>query len=246
MICIIIDDDSSCISSLELMVKQNYPKITSIHTAQTIDIGIEKIRKYNPDLVFLDIEMNGESGFDLFLHIPNPEFAVIFATSHDKYMQNAIKNACFDYLLKPIDTIELVETLNRCENYIQQKSFVSQSSVTSSLPLSNSLNNKIAIPTSKGYVFLDTSEIVCCFADGKYTIVYSSSSEKITSTKNIGEFEKFLDATVFFRTHRSWIINLKNIQFFSKGDSTILLSNGINVELSSRKKDDFLKLFNIF
>ncbi len=246
MICIIIDDDSSCISSLELMLKKYYPKITEIHTAQTIDIGIEQIQKYNPDLVFLDIEMNGESGFDLFLKIPKPEFAVIFATSHDKYMQNAIKNACFDYLLKPIDTIELVETLNRLEIHIKGKLFNSQATIINSLSLSNSSNNKIAIPTSKGYVFLATSEIVCCFADGKYTVIHSSSSEKITSTKNIGEFEEFLDNTVFFRTHRSWIINLKNINSFSKGDGTIILSNGMNVDLASRKKEDFLKLFNIF
>lgn len=247
MKCIIIDDDSSCIDSLELILKKYYPKITSIYTAQTIDIAVTQINKQLPDVVFLDIEMNGENGFDLFIKIPKPEFAIVFTTSHDKYMQNAIKNACFDYILKPIDPFELVETLNRLENVLIEKQASTQSiDAGNHLSLITALDNKIAIPTAKGYVFLNPSQIICCFADGKYTHIYSSISEKITSTKNIGEFEEFLDKSTFFRSHRSWMINLKEIYTFSKADSVIVLSNGMRVDLSSRKKDDFLKLFDVF
>ncbi|MDX2172197.1 MAG: LytTR family DNA-binding domain-containing protein [Bacteroidota bacterium] len=247
MVCVIIDDDSSCISSLELMIKKYYPNIKSIYSAQTIDLGYELIIKHKPDVVFLDIEMNGETGFDLFLKIPKPSFATIFATSHDKYMQSAIKNACFDYLLKPIDTKELVETLTRLEVQINEKSITSKfSELLNNISLNSSQDSKIAIPTAKGYVFLTVDEIICCFADGKYTTVYGQTFEKITSTKNIGEFETFLSRSIFFRCHRSWIINIKRIKSFSKGDNVIVLSNGVKADLSSRNRDEFMKLFSVF
>lgn len=116
MTCVIVDDNELAIESLSELLKHFCPDVHITATAQTVKKATEAIRRFKPDIVFLDVEMNNESGFDLLPHFPHPDFLVIFTTSHEKYAIKAFKTDCFDYLLKPIDPIELKNSINKIKN----------------------------------------------------------------------------------------------------------------------------------
>src|ERR1044072_7690820 len=126
MNCILIDDDIHCISSLEGMLRRFVPQAHVCGTARTIQDAVALINAQPIDLVFLDIEMQQEAGFDLFNYIPQPRFEVIFTTAHEKYAMKAIRSSCFDYLLKPVDAQELISAVARWETHVKNASDIAQ------------------------------------------------------------------------------------------------------------------------
>ena len=183
-------------------------------------------------------------GFDLFQYFSAPDFEVVFTTAHEKYALKAIKSSCYDFLLKPIVIQELVSVVSKLE---KEKSKAGPGNVNVLLDNIKSKDHqihKMAIPSSDGYVFINVDEIISLEADGKYTKITTNTGVNSLSTKNIGEFEEMLDQSTFFRTHKSWIINLNHVKKFMKADSRVVMSNDIIADVSTRKKDDFLKLFD--
>jgi len=244
MNCVIVDDNELAIKSLAGLLKHFCPQVTVAGKAQTIKNAVGLINELNPDIVFLDIEMNNETGFDLFSFFPDHGFIIIFTTSHEKYAVKAFKTDCFDYLLKPIDAKELVSSISRIEReknilLYSQKDQISKESSEQK----NSESKKIAFISDKGYTFIEEANIVYFNADGKYTKILTNKKESFTSSKNIGEIESTL-TTNFFRCHKSWIINLNFVSTFYKDQNQILMLDDLLVDLSSRKKEEFLKLFN--
>ncbi|MEO6304218.1 MAG: LytTR family DNA-binding domain-containing protein [Bacteroidia bacterium] len=244
---IIVDDDKSCIITLEKILEKYCKEVSFLGYANTVKEAIELIDKKKPDLVFLDVELNGEFGFDLLNHISTTNLQIIFTTAHEKYALKAIRSSCLEYLLKPIDHNELQAAINKYEK--QQQLSDNQKKIEvllSNITGNNNSFKKIIIPGHDSYTFLNTEEIVCCEADMNYTNVFTNKGEKIVSTKNLKEFEATLDNSVFFRCHKSWMINLHFIKKFMKTDNQVLMINDMLIDISTRKKEEFLTLFKKF
>lgn len=244
---IIVDDDKSCITTLNKLIEKYCPEFSVLGTANTINEALDLILKTKPDLIFLDVELNGEMGFDLLKHPLGENQNVIFTTAHEKYALRAIKSSCLEYLLKPVDYIELQAAVKKFEQ--QQRQSINQKKIEvllSNMNVSDNSFNKIIIPGHDSHTFLNTNEIVCCEADMNYTNVYTGKGEKIVSTKNLKEFEETLDQSVFFRCHKSWLININFIKKFMKSDSQVMMNNDMLIDISVRKKEEFLNLFKKF
>lgn len=246
MKCIIVDDDNNCIKALSGIIREYLPQLEITGTAQNIAAAVRLINAGEPDVVFLDVEIQSELGFDLFRFIPEPRFDVVFTTAHEKYAMKAIKSSCFDYLLKPIDTGELVSTINRLE---KEKDARLSGRERASVLLDNVTGNerkvrKLAIPTRDEMIFIAADTIMYLEGDAKYTTLVLQNGQKYVSSKNIGEFEELLDEQLFFRCHRSWIVNLDCVVKFLKTDNQLVLKDNTLIDVSTRKKDDFLKLFS--
>jgi two-component system, LytTR family, response regulator len=244
MNCVIIDDDNGCIKTLSEIIKKYCPQLEIIESVNGISDAVNLLNKTVPDLVFLDVEMKNEVGFDLFKFFPSPNFKVVFTTAHEKYALKAIKSSCFDFLLKPIVVEEIIQVVRKLE--IEKKEDL-EKNVRVLLENINSKDGnikKIAIPCADGLSFWDMDEIVCLEADGKYTKITAKNKVISLSSKNIGEFEEILDSEIFFRTHKSWIINLSYVKKFLKAENKVLLLNDLAADVSSRKKEEFLKLFS--
>lgn len=243
MNCVIVDDDKGCIEALEGIIRQYCSRLQIVGTATNIADAVKFINATSPDLVFLDVEIGKELGFDLFKYFAAPGFEVVFTTAHEKYALKAIKSSCYDFLLKPVVIQEVVNVVSKLEQEKKQEPSRNINVLLDNLKSKDHLK-KIAIPSVEGYSFVDISEIISLEADGKYTKIVTKGGTRTLSTKNIGEFEELLDPQLFFRTHKSWIINLNHVKKFFKNESQVLLSNDTTADVSSRRKDDFMKQFN--
>lgn len=242
---VIIDDESSCRDALQLLLKEFCPTIELLGMASSLPDGINLIKEKKPELVFLDVELKNHLGFKLFEFFPEPDFEVIFCTAYEKYALQAIKTSCIEYLLKPVDPVELMNAIAKFQKFTNRE--VNQKKVEVLLENTGSASqtlNKIAIPTSEGYFFINTSDILYFEGDGKYTNMFTNKGDKIVSSKNLGEFEELLNQQNFFRCHKSWLINLNYIKKYMRGDGQVMMSNDKLVDVSTRKKEEFLKLFD--
>ena len=241
---IIIDNDPACIELLEGLISTYCKNIDVCASVTSIKSAVISINEYKPQVVFLDIELNNELGFELFKYFTSPDFQVIFTTSHEKFAIRAIRSSCLDYILKPIDEVELINAVSKLDKIFNAVD--NEKKVTALVNNTSALNNpltKLAIPSSNNVMLVNVDEIICLEGDKRYTTLYILSGDKIVSSKNIGEFENILDGN-FFRCHKSWIVNLKFAKKLLKNDGQIQLSNDMLIDVSARKKEEFLKLFD--
>ncbi len=244
---IIIDDEKSCIDLLSVLLIEHCKQVKIIAQGSSVEEGISLINELKPDLVFLDIELKDQLSFSILDKIKSKNFHVIFTTAHEKYAVRAIKASCLEYILKPIGKTELIEAIEKFEKtkliaFNQRKIEILLDNVGSN----NNTVNKIAIPCQEGYTFINCNDILYCSADLKYTDIFTTKNDHIVSSKNLGEFEDLLPQPLFFRCHKSNIININFVKKFIKSDSQVLMSDGKLIDVSARKKDDFLKLFEKF
>jgi two-component system LytT family response regulator len=245
---IIVDDENSCIEVLKELITEYCKQITVIATGSSVEEGIQLINELKPDLVFLDIELKNQLSFAILDKLNNNNLHIIFTTAHEKYAMRAIKASCLDYLLKPLGANELIEAVNKFERTKQLSFNQKKIEILLENMATNTANiNKIAVPCNDGYIFVNSSDIMYCEADLKYTNIYTVKNERIVSSKNLGEFEELLIVNpMFFRCHKSYIINIDFVRKFLKSDSQVQMQNDKLLDVSVRKKDDFLKLFERF
>jgi two-component system, LytTR family, response regulator len=242
---IIVDDEKSGRALLLLLLKEHCPNVNVLDTASSISQGLDLINKLNPDLVFLDIELPDGSGFDLLNKIENPNFSVIFVTAYDTYAIKAFKFSAIDYLLKPVDEEELVTAVKHAEKHKKENLFPSIDALNKNYSALRSESGKLGLTTQTGLVFVEIDDLVRCEADGKYTICYFTNKTKIVVSRNLKEFEDFLSEHNFIRIHNSHLVNMKYIkQYHSGRGGYVLMSDGSTVDVSQRKKDEFLKRLN--
>ncbi len=239
----IVDDEKKGRDSLQNLLEQYCSNIEIVGQADSVESAFELINQQKPDLIFLDIEMPHGSGFELLKRFEKINFRTIFVTAHKHYAIKAIRFAALDYLLKPVDVDELIEAVNSIG---ENNSPNNQSNYGGLLEnLSSAKPGKIAVPDKEGVVFIDPQDIIRCEADGAYTQIFTAT-DKYTATKNIKEYEQLLADFGFFRAHHSHLINLKQVKRFSKTEGYFaLMSDGTSVEVSRRKKDQFLQLMNL-
>lgn len=240
-----VEDEPRNIELLQALVKAHCSEMVNLvgNAGNTKD-ALELIRNKKPQLVYLDIELNRGNAFELLEILQKNEelnFQVIFITAFNEYAVKAFRYNAVDYLLKPISIDELKEATVKALNKINQ--FQGNENILLALNQlkMNISTTKIGIPVTDGVLFAKTEEIVRMEAKGSYTVLYLSDGKKITSTKNMKDFETILPEGLFFRVHHSWIINLKFLRKYYRGKNSYMeMEDGSTVAVSIRKKGKFL------
>ncbi|MEZ5196999.1 MAG: LytTR family DNA-binding domain-containing protein [Bacteroidales bacterium] len=241
---LIIDDEPHIRETLIHLVEKYCPQVKVVGEAESVASGIRAIREKIPELVLLDIKMDDGNGFDLLNHFENIDFKVIFITAYEKYAIQAFGFSAIDYLLKPVNPEKLAEAVKRAEQMVQQDFNTQLVTLKENLKTPENKNRKIILKTMENIYLLDVQEIIHCASDGNYTIFETINDEKIVVSKIIKEYDELLSDSGFFRVHRSHLINLKHIRRLSKQDGGyVVMSNGIEVPVSSRGRERLLELF---
>ncbi len=234
---ILIDDEASSLEALKIKIQVCNFELTILKVFDSANEAILEIDNLGPDVVFLDIEMPTMDGFAFLENFPGRDFEVIITTAHDEYAIQALRYSAVDFLLKPILISDLKLAIERLSMKIDSK----KSSKTFNLQKINAQFDKIPLPSLRGIVFVPLRSILYLESDGNYTTIHIEDGMKHVSSKNIGDFENFLKNLGFFRIHNSHIINLIHIQEYLKGEGgSIILSNGVELDVSKRKKKEFL------
>jgi two-component system, LytTR family, response regulator len=235
---LIVDDDKLNRDSLSKLLSEYCPEVTVIGQTSSVDESVAFLKSNSPQLVFLDVEMPNGSGFDLLRRIPRITFKIIFVTAHSHYAIKAIRFSAVDYLLKPVDTDDLIAAVKRASDETVDRQQQYKTLVDN---LSTPNIKKLAVPIKDGFAFLLAEDIIRLEADGTYTHIYTST-EKFTGTKNIKEYEELLSDLNFFRSHNSHLINLRHVKKFSRLDGyTVQMSDSSIAEISRRKKEEFIE-----
>jgi two-component system LytT family response regulator len=202
--------------------------------------GVQAIAQHQPDVVFLDIQMQRETGFDLLTKLNSIDFEVIFTTAHSEYAIKAFKFSAIDYLLKPIDIEDLQNALAKVEHKQNQNSAGRLEHLIQNLRTNTPENYKLALPTTEGLVFVQLNNILYCEASSNYTIIYTPKNKYIVS-RTLKQYEDLLGEHNFFRIHNSYLINLNAVKKYIRGEGgSVVLENDITLDVSKRKKEAFL------
>ena len=243
----IVDDEFQSRSVLQSMLYKYFPEINLVGEASTVENAIQGIKVHNPNVVFLDIQLNGETGFDLLNLLPGINFGLIFTTAFDKYAIKAFRFNAIDYLLKPIIADELIEAVNKVKKRTAQVTSIGQiKQLYQDIQNPRKIHDKIAVPTTEGFIIIPLNDIVYCRASGNYTEFHLIDKKRILSAYTLKQYDEILTKQSFFRTHRSYLINLGHIKMYRRGEGgEIIMSNDHEIELSRTHKDEFLHLLNI-
>ena len=246
---IIVDDEVTSSQVLEELIKHYLPQLQIVAICNKPLEAVSKLATMNPDIVFLDIELPGMTGFDILEKIKNINFEVIFTTAHIQYGIKAIQFSAIDYLLKPINVEELKTAVQRVQDHKAVSNPLEKiRNLFENVKLLNNNDpfNRIAFPTSDGLKFIYLDQIMRCMASNNYTHIYLTNNEKILISKSLKDIENILPHTNFCRIHNSHLVNLKYIRKFIKGDvNTLVMNDNTELEVSRRKKDELVKILNL-
>ena len=246
MTCTIIDDEPKNLRVLKTMLDEYCPEITMISQATNPQEGIQVIREFKPELVFLDIEMPYGNAFDLLDQLMPVDFEIIFVTAFNNYTLKAFKYSALDYLLKPVNIEELKASVKRASERIRSKNINLQlNNFFHNFQKKNDSHQKIALPSKEGFVFVAMSDIIRFESSSGYTYVFTRNGEKYISAKNIKEFEDLLSESIFFRIHNSHIINLNAVKKYHRGrGGYVEMIDGSMIEVAIRRREEFMKKFS--
>lgn len=241
---ILIDDQEFCTEVLQDMLKHVNADINVVAVCNSGKEGIKAIKKHDPDLVILDVEMPGMTGFEMLQEIKQPGFEVIFTTSFDKYSIEAIRYSALDYLLKPVMPHELKAALEKMDHR-QNKNITKQfKTLFQHLDGSRRPVNHVALPSMEGLIFVNVIDIIHCESDSNYTTLFLKSGEKMVVTKTLKDIEGLLEGNNFYRVHNSHLINMHHIKKYVKGNAGyVVMDSGADITVARNRKEDFLKQF---
>lgn len=243
---VIIDDEKPGRDHLSALLRRVCPEVEIVGTAENVTTGVGMIRDTRPDIVFLDISMPGESGFDVLDQIGERDFALIFVTAHDEYALQAIKSRTVDYLLKPLDIDDLTAAVEKAKEYLSKyrNNLVSpQARAGEALSIGD---RTVSIPTASGLRILRIKDIVYLKARDNYTFIHLvNGTSGMLLSKNLGQMEKELPESIFFRSHKSFLINLLCLtEYRRESDDPLVMANGDQVKLARRKKGKLHAILN--
>jgi two-component system LytT family response regulator len=239
---IIIDDEPFCCEILAAMLESDCPDVEIVNVSGNGADALKAIKQHSPDLVFLDVEMPKMNGFEMLEQLSFVNFHLIFTTSYDQYALKAIRFSAIDYLLKPIDREELKRAVEKVKDRIQipvtqQLELLLQKIRQPSHPV-----NKIALPTMEGLQMIPIETIVSCQSDDNYTTFKLKNGKKLLVTRSLKDIEECLEQYPFVRVHRSYLVNLNEIEKYIKGEGGYLvMSDGNTIDVARNKKEVLLK-----
>lgn len=236
---LVVDDDAANRAYLRTLLAV-HPEVTVIGEAEAIAPAHTLISTAAPDLLFLDVEMPGGSGFDLLRKLEQWPFEVIFCTAYERYAVQAIRFSALDYLLKPVQPDELAEALARFEQRraIEHRSAV-QRQFLSNLGAPDEQAMKLTLTTGDRTWFVSPAELTHCTADDNYTELHTLDGRRFVSARTLKDYEDMLAPLGFLRVHRSSLVNRSAITHLDDGH--VVLKNSARVEISRRKKEEVLK-----
>ncbi|MES2519743.1 MAG: LytTR family DNA-binding domain-containing protein [Bacteroidota bacterium] len=240
---LIVDDEAHARESLSKMLSSNCPNVKILNTASSAEDAYEKILKFNPDLLFLDIEMPNGTGFDLLTRFTKPTFKVIFVTGFDQYALNAIKFSALDYLLKPINAQELKDAVEKASlQFSSQKGMGDLKNLITTLQNPRSRKNKLAVPTQQGLEMIEIQEIIRCEAANGYTIIHLQEGKPLLSSRDLKTYQELLEEYDFFRIHDSHLIAHFHVhKVLNEDGGVVVMSNDAKLPIARRRKSDFLE-----
>ena len=242
LITLVIDDEADAVEFISSLIVEYCPDLVIGGKANNVSEGVQLIKEIKPDLVFLDVEMPNGTGFDLLTHFPEKHFEVIFITAFNHYAIKAIKFSAFDYILKPINIKEFIDSVNRVINKVTLGLISKNESFESLLEnLRATHPSRLVIPTSDGKEYINPKDIIRIEADRSYSWFFINDKRKILVSKHLKEFQELLNDRNFFRTHNSHLVNLDFVKKFVRIDGGyIVMTDGSQVPISRNRKDLFL------
>lgn len=239
---LIVDDEKKSRESLKILLEDFCDNIEVAGLASSVDEAYNLIQSSAPEIVFLDIQINRETGFDLLNKLRNIDFEVVFTTAFSEYAIEAIKFSAIDYLLKPINIDQLKGAVDKAESKVKNFSFREKLDyLLHNFKSESSENFKLVLPTSDGLMFINFKDILYCEASSNYTIFHMRDGKKYIVSKTLKEYEDILANYNFFRIHNSFLVNLREIKKYVKGEGGhVVMTNEQMLDVSKRKKETFL------
>jgi two-component system LytT family response regulator len=243
MNAIIIDDEENARITLSLMIREHTPHITLVGCYSSLADAHSAIAENAIDVIFLDIQMPNESGFQLWKYFPNPTFHVVFTTAHQQYAIQAIRLSALDYLLKPID----IEELELVVQKLIQRKVASQIGDRLAVLEANLKNtpaiSQIILPTQNSLIVIKIEDIVRCESDNNYTRFFLRDRTEHLISKTLKEYENILPIQTFLRIHQSHLINLKYVTRYMKGKNNFVeMADGVQLPVSKERKETLLAM----
>ncbi|TKG96537.1 response regulator transcription factor [Puteibacter caeruleilacunae] len=242
---IIVDDEKNARENLAFALKKHCSDVEIVGEAASVEQAIEVINNTDPNLVFLDIQMPGGNGFQLLEYFETYNFNVIFVTAFDQYAIKAIRFSAIDYLLKPINVVELKEAVQR---FSRRTKFADHGLHLKQL--NSNLNSpeqaKIALPTQDRIEFIPVKEIIHCKGESNYTKIHFQNRPPLLVAKTLVEFEELLSEYQFIRVHKTHLVNLNQVKAYIKNDGGyLLMENEDNIAISRRRKESVLHALSL-
>jgi two-component system, LytTR family, response regulator len=237
---LIADDEPGARSTIKGFLQQNFPNIVITGEAGGVHEAAKLIRYQPIDLLFLDIELEDGTGFDLLDRLPLINFNVIFTTAYDDFAIKAFRYNAIDYLLKPIDPDEFVIAVKKAIEHIDQSILRQQFDQLLATNKKKSFD-RITLTTSLGHVFTNTKDIIRIETYGNYSFVFLPESERLLVSRNLKEFEEMLSEPDFFRIHQSHIVNTSHVKKYLKDDGGfVVMADETKIPISRRRKEEFI------
>ncbi len=229
---IIIDDEENSRSNTKSMLANYCPEIEVIGDASSGIEGKKMIQELKPEVVFCDINMPGMTGLEMIDGLVHRDFCLIFLTAYSEFGINAVKAGAIDYLLKPLLLSELQGAVKKVVTHYEQKGMNTHAGSYD--------KNLVLINHSKGFTLIDYKDIIWLEASDNYTNIFLNNTKKIVASKTLKEFEAILPTHIFFRIHRSSLINVDFIKEYSNAEGgTIIMSDGTNIQVSKARSQEF-------
>jgi len=239
---IIVDDEHSALKSMQWEITNFCDDITILETFSSALEAKKFLSENTVDCVFLDIEMPEMDGFQFLDSFKSRNFSVVITTAYDQYAIKAIKEKALDYLLKPIDSDDLKDCIEKIRKHKEEYSIHDRLERTLETMVQKNQNHikKISVSCDGKIIFLNQDDIVYCESDGNYCSIFLENKEKIFISQKLKFMEEKLQDMCFFRIHNSYLINLNKVKEFHKGDDYVVLSNNVKLPVSRNKKSNFL------
>ena len=239
---ILIDDEPDCVQLLASELATSCPQVQVVGRTTISEEGLRLIQVLEPDVVFLDIEMPRMNGFQLLEKLGPIGFSLIFFTAYNEFAVKAFRFSALDYLLKPIDVLDLQEAVRKVEQ--RQRVDTRQIDFLRTQFHSHRLADKIAVPYQQGVIFMPVSEIIYCESDSNYSRVVATQNRHYLLTRTLREVQEVLEAGNFLRVHRQYVINLDQIKLFMKGEGAYLvMTNEVSIPVARNQKEKLVQRF---
>lgn len=240
---ILIDDEVIANEALTLIIKDFLPDVEIVGVARSAIEARKLIALQKPDLIFLDIEMPGEDGFDLLRSLTKIEFQIIFVTAYNQYAIQAFKFSAVDYLVKPVKITELLDSMKRARALIERREISDYRMLLENIQ--SKKPSKIALNTNDGREYINIDDIIQIEGDVNYSRLILVKNRVILASKTLKIFEEMLSGHGFFRTHKSSLVNLKYVKrILSRDGLTVEMADGSQAMLSLASKEEFIRLMD--
>ena len=239
---VIVDDEPHCRTALSELLQRRFPEVEVKGTAAGVDEGIALVEQAAPELLFLDVELGDHTGFELLEAFGARCPHVVFTTAHEGYAVKAIRFSALDFLLKPIDPDELGLALERARQVLagpqRPDRFLA---LMQNMLMAGTGEQRIALPVSDGLEMVDTGNILYCESDRNYTMVHLAGAKPLLITRTLKEFEDLLPPRDFIRVHHHYLINVRHVRKYIRGEGgEVIMGDGVNVAVSRRKKQELM------